>query len=560
MIVFGSRGSDLALTQTRWVAEQIKAATGEDYRVEVMVTAGDRIQDRPLSGIGIKGLFTRELEEALRTGAIDVAVHSLKDLPVEDPEGITLGAVPPRERAFDVLVANPAAVVDGDGTALARLRAGIKLGTSSPRRGLAARSARRDLAPADVRGNVPTRVDKVRRGDYDAVLLASAGLRRLGLDLSGLVAEELPCEVFTPAPGQGALGIQCRRDDPRVRGLLAAVHDETTLRCVTAERAVLLGLGGGCSMPLGVFVEPLGDESGRRFRLRAALFGAAPAREGEVAEGPVAQLRTAAIGDDPMQLAQAVIDEWRPLVGAPLAGRRVAVVRPDGACSGLAAALQNAGADVHVLPWTRTEELDIAEAQLREQLQCAALAFTSARGVRAFTTACDRHGLEPRRHKAFAVGGGTATELVLLGYTDVATAQGRGGASLAALLREHGFAADAAIGAPGAEQRHGGFERVAGEQGFAVRTLAVYRLHQGEHAGEIPAGLDAFLFTSPSAVAAVARGAGFAACGRVIAVGATTGAALAEAGIDDAVMLDEPTPSALLEALLGALASGESNA
>ncbi|MEZ6038280.1 MAG: hydroxymethylbilane synthase [Planctomycetota bacterium] len=544
MIVFGSRGSDLALTQTRWVAEQIKAATGEDYRIEVMVTAGDRIQDRPLSGIGIKGLFTRELEEALRNGAIDVAVHSLKDLPVEDPDGITLGAVPPRERAFDVLVANPAAVVEGHGPALARLRAGIRLGTSSPRRGLAVRTARGDLAPADVRGNVPTRVDKVRRGDYDAVLLASAGLRRLGLDLSGLIAEELPCEVFTPAPGQGALGIQCRRDDPRVRGLLAAVHDETTLRCVTAERAVLLGLGGGCSMPLGVLVEPLGDQPGRRFRLRAALFGAAPS-----GEGPVAQLRTAAIGDDPMALAQAVIDEWRPLVGAPLAGRRFAVVRPDGACSGLAASLQNAGADVHVLPWTRTEALDVGEAALREQLQCAALAFTSARGVRAFTAACERHGLEPRRHQVFAVGGGTATELVLLGYTDVTTAQGRGGASLAALLSEHGIAAGAAIGAPGAEQRHGGFERAAGEQGFAVRTLPVYRLHPGEHAGEIPAGLDAFLFTSPSAVAAVARGAGFAACGRAIAIGATTRAALAEAGVDDAVTLDEPTPSALLEVL-----------
>ena len=240
MIVYGSRGSDLALTQTRWVAERVKAMTGEDYRVEVMVTTGDRIQDRPLSGIGVKGLFTKELEDALRSGAIDAAVHSLKDLPVEDPDGLTLGAVPAREDARDVLVTRGDVLTDPR-RPLASLREGATVGTSSPRRARAAIAARGDLETRDIRGNVPTRADKARRGDYDAVLLAAAGLNRLGLDLDGLVTEHLPVDVFTPAPGQGALGVQCRAGDARVLAALATIHDEDTARCVAAERA-----GGAC--------------------------------------------------------------------------------------------------------------------------------------------------------------------------------------------------------------------------------------------------------------------------------------------------------------------------
>ncbi|MCK5942553.1 MAG: hydroxymethylbilane synthase, partial [Planctomycetes bacterium] len=304
MIVYGTRGSELALTQTRMVAEQIKQATGEDYRVQVLVTTGDRIQDQPLSGIGVKGLFTKELEDALRSGAIDAAVHSLKDLPVQDPDGLALGAVPPREDPRDVLVTREQVLTEayGDGVApFAALRAGATVGTSSPRRALAAIAARADLQPRDIRGNVPTRVRKARDGDYDAVVLARAGLNRLGQDLSGLVTQPLPVDRFTPAPGQGALGIQCRRGDQRILDVLANVHDDVTARCVDAERAVLLGLGGGCSMPLGVLVEPLAPAGpAPRFRLRAALFGGAPN----------AALYDARIGDDPAAMARELVAQW----------------------------------------------------------------------------------------------------------------------------------------------------------------------------------------------------------------------------------------------------------
>lgn len=532
MIVYGSRGSDLALTQTRWVAERVKALTGEDYRVEVMVTTGDRIQDRPLSGIGVKGLFTKELEDALRSGAIDAAVHSLKDLPVEDPDGLTLGAVPAREDARDVLVTRGDAITDPL-QPLASLREGATVGTSSPRRARAAIAARGDLETRDIRGNVPTRADKARRGDYDAVLLAAAGLNRLGLDLDGLVTEHLPVDVFTPAPGQGALGVQCRAGDARVLAALAAIHDEETARCVAAERAVLLGLGGGCSMPLGVLVEPVRG----RYRMRAALFG------GE----PNAALREAALGDDPAALARALVDRWRPLVGDPLRGRRVATVRPDGERSGLTAAAAVAGAAVTSLAWTTTQALEVERAALAAVLEQDALAFTSARAVREFVAACDAADLEPFDRPAFAVGAATATELIQRGFLDVRAAQGRGGDALAAMCVGAGVRR---IGMPCADGRHGGFERRAERDGVAVLALPVYRLlEQPSAASQIPLELDAFLFTSPSAVTAWRDATSGRVDVRAIAIGETTRDALFEAGFEQVTSLPEPTPAALIDAL-----------
>jgi len=553
MIVFGSRGSDLALTQSRAVAEEVKRRTGEDYRIDVMQTAGDRIQDKPLSGIGIKGLFTSELEDALRSGAIDAAVHSLKDLPVEDPDGLTLGAIPPRERAADVLVARPDAAgqdfpsqgftgqdfprqgFTGQGDDLLRLLApGTRIGTSSPRRALAAATLRRDLEIADIRGNVPTRVDKARRGDYGAVVLAAAGLRRLGLDLRDLRTQELPVEHFTPAPGQGALGVQCRRDDARVQAALRSVHCETTASCANQERAVLLGLGGGCSMPLGVLITPVGD----RFRLLASLFAG---------NGPCA-LQTAAIGGDPAALAQAVVDAWHPLVGEPLQGLRAAIVRPDGERTGLAAALAIAGAQTDVLAWTRTEPIVATEDELQAAVAGDALAFTSARAVREFTQRCAEQEVTPFDARAFAVGASTASELVRSGFHDVTTADGRGGAALAAVLQQAGVAADAKLTFPCAEARHDGFEAAARAAGFAPTPLPLYRLVE-QPDGQLTHDVDAFVFTSPSAVRAFCSRRHDAAIGRAVAIGRTTAEALREHHDGPTRVLDVPTPAALVDAL-----------
>lgn len=533
MIVYGSRGSDLALTQTRWVAERVKAETGEDYRIEVMVTTGDKIQDRPLAGIGVKGLFTKELEDALRDGSIDAAVHSLKDLPVEDPAGIMLGAVPARVDPRDVLVTRKDVLGD-TAQPWRTLREGATIGTSSPRRSLAATTARADLLPLDIRGNVPTRVKRARRADYDAVLLAAAGLERLDQDLSGLVIETLPVRSFTPAPGQGALGVQCRVGDGRVRSVLQKIHDEVTARCVAAERSVLLGLGGGCSMPLGVLVDPIQD----RYRIRAALFGG----------NPNAALRHAAIGADPAELAANLVSRWRSLVGAPLRGRQIGAIRPDGERTGLTAALAIAGADVTSLAWTRSEALAVGRDELEAVMSRDILAFTSTRAVRHFVKACDAHGLSPLERPAVAVGAMTATELVYYGFLNVTTASGRGGAALARLCDEAGLGR---IGMPCAEKRHADFERLSSDRGADVLALPVYRLLEVAGAeADIPNELDAFLYTSPSAVEAWLKVTQGRTDVSAIAIGSTTRDSLRANGFGTIVSLPRPTPSALIEAVL----------
>jgi hydroxymethylbilane synthase len=244
-VTLGSRASKLARTQTDSVVELIAAAwPGLECAVRLIETEGDRTQasGEPLPEIGGKGLFTFELERALRDGEIDLAVHSLKDLPTDDAPEIVIGAVCLREDTRDCLVAR-------DGLTLATLPPGAVVGTSSLRREAQLRALRPDLEIRSIRGNVDTRVDKVRRGEYDAAMLAAAGVRRLGLDEA--VTEWLEPETILPAPGQGALGVQCRTDDVRTLALLAAVDDPGARATTNAERAFLRALGGGCATPVG---------------------------------------------------------------------------------------------------------------------------------------------------------------------------------------------------------------------------------------------------------------------------------------------------------------------
>src|ERR1051326_1082215 len=197
MLVIASRGSQLALWQARWVAAQLTAA-GRECRIEIIKTTGDRITDIPLGQIGSKGLFTKEIEEALLDGRADVAVHSLKDLPADLPAGLVLAAIPEREDPHDAVA----------GKRLADLPAGARVGTSSLRRTAQLQKLRPDLVLAPIRGNVDTRLRKLDEGQYDAVVLAAAGLNRLGL--AGRIAEILPAEVMCPAVGQGALAVETR--------------------------------------------------------------------------------------------------------------------------------------------------------------------------------------------------------------------------------------------------------------------------------------------------------------------------------------------------------------
>jgi hydroxymethylbilane synthase len=245
VIRIGTRNSKLALWQTNHVAELLQSRH-EQVHCELVpvVTQGDRRLDRPLPEIGGKGLFTAELEQALLGGEIDLAVHSLKDLPVENTPGLTLGAIVSREDVRDVLVA-------AAGATLATLPSGAIIGTSSLRRQAQLFAYRPDLQVRSIRGNVDTRIRKVLEGDYDAAVLAGAGLHRLGLGHHAV--EWLSLAVMLPAPGQGALAVQCRADDVETRDLLAAIDDRAVRTATYTERRLLWLLGGGCSAPVAAY-------------------------------------------------------------------------------------------------------------------------------------------------------------------------------------------------------------------------------------------------------------------------------------------------------------------
>lgn len=250
-LVIGSRGSKLAL----WQAEQARdRLVGFDVRIEVIKTTGD-VKSDPLSVIGGKGVFTKELEDALLDGRIDIAVHSLKDLPTILPEGLSITAICEREDPRDALVLAPCSEFDAG--ALGNLPRGAIVGTSSQRRLAQLRCWRDDLVIKDLRGNVDTRIRKLDEGQYDAVILASAGLVRLGLQ--DRISLRIPIEHMLPAVGQGAIAIETREDDEfAVEATRRLDHRETRVACL-AERAFLRGLGGGCQLPIAAHARFEGD-------------------------------------------------------------------------------------------------------------------------------------------------------------------------------------------------------------------------------------------------------------------------------------------------------------
>ncbi len=274
-LVIGSRGSQLALWQARWVAARL-AALGIDSRIEIIKTTGDRVTSVPLSSVGGKGLFTKEIEDALLAREVDLAVHSLKDLPTELPEGLQITAIPEREDPRDAMV----------GKRLSELREAAKVGTSSLRRSAQLRRLRPDLQVESVRGNVDTRLRKLDEGQYEAIVLAAAGLMRLGW--GDRIAEALDPEVVCPAVGQGALAVETRAGEDTCQAL---DHAETRA-AVAAERALLSALGGGCQTPIGAHAQVVGE----RLRLMAVVLSADGSQsvrdqaEGAVGDaGPIGQ-------------------------------------------------------------------------------------------------------------------------------------------------------------------------------------------------------------------------------------------------------------------------------
>jgi hydroxymethylbilane synthase len=252
-IVVGTRGSALALWQAEHVIVRLRAAMPKlEVEVKIIRTQGDLVRDRALSQVGGKGLFVTEIENALLGGEIDLAVHSLKDMPTEQPRGLILGAILKRANPCDALVAR-----DGRGT-LADLPVGARVGTSSLRRRAQLLAARPDLQVVDLRGNVDTRLRKLREGQYDAIVLAVAGLERLGHP--DAISQELPIDLMLPAVGQGALCVEVRAGDAATQSLVSSLDHLPTRRAAEAERAFLQRLEGGCQVPIGAFAQVDGSQ------------------------------------------------------------------------------------------------------------------------------------------------------------------------------------------------------------------------------------------------------------------------------------------------------------
>jgi len=301
----GSRGSQLALWQANHVANLLRAKA-HIIDIQVIKTTGDKITDVALSKVGTKGMFTKEIEEALDAREIDLAVHSLKDMPTELQPEFELAAVMKREDPRDVFVSVKFPDVSS-------LPEGARVGTSSLRRQCQLKALRPDVEIVSLRGNVDTRLRKLEAGEYDAIILAAAGVHRLGLDQ--YVRYRIPPEQMCPAAGQGALGIEIRRGDQEVRTILSFLEEPDARATTLCERALLLGLGGGCQVPIGAFAE--GQQG--RLRLRA-IVGRPDGSE---------LLREQAAGDDPERLgrltAEALLKKGADRILADVYGRQVAV-------------------------------------------------------------------------------------------------------------------------------------------------------------------------------------------------------------------------------------------
>ncbi|MCA1031944.1 hydroxymethylbilane synthase [Bacillus timonensis] len=247
-IIVGSRRSKLALTQTNWVINQLKELGAPfDFEIKEIVTKGDKILDVTLSKVGGKGLFVKEIEQAMLDKEIDMAVHSMKDMPAVLPDGLTIGCIPKREDPRDVIISKNHVPFED-------LPSGSIIGTSSLRRSAQLLARRQDIEIKWIRGNIDTRIAKLQNEDYDAIVLAAAGLARMGWS-EDVVTEYLDPEVCVPAVGQGALSIECREDDQELLDLLAKFNDECTSNTVKAEREFLQKMEGGCQVPIAGFAK-----------------------------------------------------------------------------------------------------------------------------------------------------------------------------------------------------------------------------------------------------------------------------------------------------------------
>ena len=571
----GTRGSALARAQADRVIRRLAAvAPGVPVEPVVISTQGDIDKSSPLTVIGGRGVFTAALQDALRAGEVDAAVHSAKDLPSEEPPELVLAAFPEREDARDVLVSR-------HGVPLAELPARPTIGTSSRRRAIQVRLRRPDARIVDLRGNVDTRLRKALETDVDGIVLAAAGVRRLGWD--DQITEELPLDAFVPSPGQGALVVEARANDVAVITLLTSLDDPAVSRAVRVERAFLAAIGGGCASPIGAHVVAEGD----RLHLRAMLASS----DGERVAWADEQLATACAGAQAAEVARRLLERLGGAVDVrssrsaqpaaapngrsaaepgrylPLAGLVVLVTRARAQAAPLSQALREQGAEPVELAAIRIEDpfdptpLDAALTRLATG-DYDWLVFTSANAVAAVLMRLDRLGIDRAalgRAGVAAVGTATASALrdagvrvdlvpeQFLAEAIVATLGARGVAGRRVLYPCSDRARDAlpeGLRALGAEV----------DEVESYRTVPETQVDRGVRERIARGEVDVVTFASPSSVHGLATllGGGLRALERatIVCVGPVTASAVREAGLTVDVVADDPTVAGLVSALV----------
>ena len=571
-IRIGTRGSPLALWQATAVANAIAERGGPATELIVIRTSGDRLQDRPIADDGGKRLFVKEIEEALLDGRADIAVHSAKDLPAERLPGLTVSAVLGRASAHDVVVTGPA----GDrlsGPSEQRNRQApaadilatpnLRVGTGSIRRSAQLRNAYPLLDIAPIRGNVGTRLQKLDAGDYDALILAAAGLERLGLAQGNAVP--LPFDLCLPAPGQGILAAEYRTRDEATGAVIRQLAHRETTAALTAERALVQALGADCRTPLGA----VAIRNGADLHLRALVASPDGRRivrhEAHAPPGDAnalgARVAAALLESGAVQVLVAAREGHRPL-----GGTRVLITRPRGQAADFASALRALGADPVIVPMIEIappeDDGPLAEA-------CAAVSsfdwivFTSANGVDAMMPRLARHDHPLGGARAVAVGPATAARLARHGVkVDLIPADHRAETAAAELIAAHDLAG-ARVLLPRASLATAELPDALRAAGADVTDVVAYRTVPVADTGEVDlAGmldrreLDVVTFTSPSAVRALAallggpeRTASLLAGTPVASIGPVTTRALRTLGLTADITPHRATVAALVDAI-----------
>ena len=558
----GTRTSQLALWQTNHVMAQLQAHWPQlQYELVHHVTQGDKRLDRPLPEIGGKGLFTAELEEALRRGEIDLAVHSLKDLPVEDAEGLIIGAILSREDTRDVLVARQQ-------WTLATLPKGAIIGTSSLRRQAQLLAARPDLDVRSIRGNVDTRLRKVMSGEYDAAVMAGAGLSRLGL--TEHIVEWLAPETMLPAPGQGALAVQCRADDPAVHTLLSAIHDSVAAATTTAERQLLFRLGGGCSAPVGAWAVVEDGQIMLRARI-ASVDGCNVFDASGVGNSPDEVAATVA----EQLLAQGALVALSRAVRSPvlpLAGKRIVITRPkrfEGAGSDLAELLRLQGAiplEIPAIELVPGPDAALLKQAINDLSAYDWVIFTSPNAVEHFARQASDWSVLGRAKMA-AVGPATRAALESRGVAVATMPESYLGSELAALL---GDVTGQRILLPRSAQGGRELPDTLRAQGATVEEVALYAPQAVDISDndriKLADGVDVVTFASGSAVRAFAaalhndpRLGEFWSTVKVACIGPTTAEVAQSEGLPVHIVAAEHSAQGLVAALVAHFEQGTEN-